>query len=141
MAQDTRNYDIGDSHLQDRVLTRLSTIDWWITNSTSPNEKLKRLTDILFSSLDKEVERYYGANWERAMIKWGPPMLQQNLVRTNIPLVDLPSHLRIAALKKIFFPDYTLPNYSLPPATVRDLRSKIGVALDDNILLNKQIRL
>lgn len=60
----------------------------------------------MFCSLDDEAAKYYRANWEKAGIKWSPPILQRNQVRLRTSLVEIPKHLKMSALNEVFFPEY-----------------------------------
>ena len=91
---------INDSLMHGKVLSKLDILNWWLENSGEPNNKMKKLADVLFASLDEKVEQYYKANWGRARVKWGQPMLQRSLVRTHKPLVDIPQQ----SYQKIIFP-------------------------------------
>nr|QMP82167.1 polymerase PB2 [Lepidopteran orthomyxo-related virus OKIAV178] len=130
-----------DTHMHDRVLARLSTLDWWINRSVIPSENLKRLAEVLFKVPDSQVETYYGIKWEDSRIKWGQPTLQRNLVRTNTPIVDIPLSLRNAAIKEVFFPEFSIPHPRLPSGVVEDLKREMNVILEDNMPLTKQLRI
>lgn len=127
-----------DSHRGGRVLARLNAIDWWIDKSAEPNEKLVRLSEVLFASSDQQVKEYYEANWNAARIKWGQQMLQRSLVRTKNPVVEIPQSLRNSAIKEVFFPNLTIPNPDLPTSIVSELKEKMGVMLEDNIPLTRR---
>jgi hypothetical protein len=137
----TNNPSSEDSHRHDHVLARMEVINWWIENSEMPNEQNVRLSDILFMQSDKDVSSYFAQNWSKSSLKWGTPILQRNKVRTKEPIVDIPQHLRVSAIKEMFFPHYTVPNVSLPPSIVTELKEKMNVVLEDNLPLSKQVRI
>ncbi|CAF4935385.1 unnamed protein product [Pieris macdunnoughi] len=62
LSSDSSRSEIEDTHKHDRLLARLSTIDWWIEHSPVPDDKLIRLADVLFTSVENNVASYYEAD-------------------------------------------------------------------------------
>ncbi|CAH0401986.1 unnamed protein product [Chilo suppressalis] len=129
--------EIEDSHMQNHVLAKLETIHWWVSNSSVPSGQLKKLADVLFKNLDNQCRAYYEVNWRATRIQWGPPTLQRDLVRTNKPVVEVPCNLRAAALKEIFFPDFSSTHPRITSGTIAELRNHMDVAITDNMPLTK----
>lgn len=129
-----------DSHRHGKILSKLESIDWWIENSPVPSEGAIKVIELLTKQQREEVRSYYSINWGKANIKWGPPIIQRQLVRTKQPVVDLPPNLRTAVLKEVLFPDITIPDSRVGTQEVEEVRETFNLNMEDKIGLIRQIR-
>lgn len=129
-----------DSHRHGKILAKLESIDWWIEKSPLPTDGAIKVINLLLKQREQEVKSYYSVNWSRACMKWGPPIIQRQIVRTKHPIVDLPPNLRTAALKEVLFPDITLPDSRVGTQEIGSIKELFDVSMEDKVGLVRQIR-
>nr|QMP82327.1 polymerase PB2 [Coleopteran orthomyxo-related virus OKIAV184] len=130
-----------DMHISGRILCKKEAVDWWIEEAVLPNEDTKRVVQILYESHEKAVELFFSINWRLCRIKWGKPVLERRMVKTRIPLLAIPKHLREDVIKEALFPEYTLPNRMLTNETLEKVKELINVSISSRMLLSRQIRI
>lgn len=89
----------------------------------------------------QEAQKFYEIDWKNASIKWGTPVIERRMVPTNTPAIEIPSHLRKAALCEALFPEYTLPSRLLSRITLNKLSEVLQLSFESKMLVSRQARL
>lgn len=134
------NSGVNDMHSHGRVLCKKEAIEWWINESKVPDQDTKEIINILYASSRKNVKDYYNIDWPNSKIKWGPQVMERRLVRTRVPIIEIPKYLREDAIKEILFSDFTLPNKLLTKHTLDKVRTVVNERTTSKMLLSKQVR-
>lgn len=132
------SFNRKDFHKHNRVLAKMETINWWIEEGPPATESTKSVCDILLNQSRQECRRFYNTDWTEASVSWGPPVLERKIVRTKVPVVEIPRSLRSAAISEVLFKDYTIPSNLLTSLTLSTLKDLANLTLDSKIVLSKQ---
>lgn len=137
-----KNHSIqDDTHYHGRVLCKKEAVDWWITNSTIPDEDTIESISILTASTKKDVSLYNSINWSESRIQWGPPNLERRRISTKNPLAKVDPTIREQVIMQTLMPDHTLPHSRVTKDDLTSIKGLADLSLPSKMSLSAQLRI
>nr|QNS31063.1 putative polymerase [Insect orthomyxo-like virus 1] len=132
---------IEDNHLSDRVMSKLSVLDWWLDHSALPEGSSLEVINMIRAYHRKEVKLYNSINWNAAQTNFGPVTLERIKARSKMVEVQLTREIRDAAIQQKLAPECFIPYVSVPTQVLESLEDLMKSTIHSNMLLANQIRI